>query len=100
MARPKGSRNEKTVEHAELPRCPNRDCQSTSSTVLYTDVQEYAGSTEDGERINWDGKGRPFNRVVRRRRQCASCGRVWIVKTLEFVPPAAEPEDNFNQDGE
>lgn len=95
MGRPKGSRNEKTVEQVELPRCP--DCQCTDSTVLSTVPQDYSGTTEDGERINWDGKGRPFNQVVRRRRKCTHCGKVWIVRTLEFVPPQPGDDDAGGQ---
>lgn len=92
MARPKGSKNESTVERVDLPRCP--ECASTESRVLSTNVQEYDGLTEDGERISYDGKGKPFNRVVRRRRQCTSCSRVWIVKTLEFVPAELPAEQD------
>ena len=93
MGRPKNSHNVKHVEHVEPVRCPDPDCHSTETHVLNTDVQEYGGFTEDGERISWDGKGKPFNRVVRRRTQCTVCNKVWIVKTLEFVPePGAANE--------
>jgi hypothetical protein len=85
MARPKGSHNVKEVQHLEPTRCS--DCGSTATKVLNTDVQEFGGTTEDGERINFDGKGKPFNRIVRRRTQCESCARVWIVHSLEFEPP-------------
>jgi DNA-directed RNA polymerase subunit RPC12/RpoP len=81
MARPKGSKNEKTVQQVEVPRCP--DCGSTEALVLSTNTQEYGGVT---------GEGVEFNRIVKRRTQCQSCSRVWIVKAFEFEPPAP-PED-------
>lgn len=94
MARPKGSHNVREVQHVEALRCT---CGSTEIKTLNTDVQEYTGNTEDGERINWDGKGKPFNRVVRRRTQCVACSRVWIVKTLEFAPADTSGTESADQ---
>jgi DNA-directed RNA polymerase subunit RPC12/RpoP len=86
MARPKGSPNQKTVQEVEVPRCP--DCGSTDTATLHTNTQEYGGIT---------GDGKEFNRIVKRRTQCQSCSRVWIVKSLEFVPdpPAEDPGDEL-----
>ena len=75
MARPKGSKNDRTVQQVEVPRCP--DCGSTECVTLYTNTQEYSGQTAEGAE---------FNRIVKRRTQCQSCSRVWIVRSYEFVP--------------
>jgi hypothetical protein len=80
MAKTRGP-NVKTVQQVEPPRCP--DCESTDSLVLQTNVQEYEG---------FDGDGKPYNRIVRRRTQCQHCSRVWMVRTLEFVPVKPETE--------
>ena len=78
MARPKGSKNEQTVQNVDVPRCP--DCGSTKCLVLYTNVQKYSGQTTEGV---------DFNRIYKRRMQCQGCTRVWIARSYELEPEEA-----------
>ena len=62
--RPKGSQSTTTV-YVTNPRCEK--CQSTKKKVLRIVRDRSVSETDD--------KGRPYNRVVWRRVQCANCGQ-------------------------
>lgn len=74
--RPKGSQNVTTTVDVELSRCP---CCGSTERSEYLDrlVQEYEGTTPAGD---------PYNRIVRRRTRCLSCGQQRIDRTFEFEP--------------
>lgn len=79
--RPRGAKNVTTIVDVQPSRCPACGTTEKSYTGSRT-VQDFVGNHA----------GATFTRVIRRRCICANaaCSQVWIERTYEFEPAAAE----------
>jgi hypothetical protein len=71
--RPAGKNPKPPINSVEPSRCPS--CDSTERGPYFgKTTQEVKGT---------DGNGKPYDRIVRRRTRCASCGQTRIDRTFE-----------------